>query len=462
MIFGPTFAEMLHPWTMAAETRALAQRMRTEDPLHPINLFNITWRAADEQIHHVVLPPALTGVACPIAVIYGKEFPSGSHKVGAAYSVLLEKELYGEVDPAKHTLVWPSTGNYGIGGAWVGCRMEFTSLVILPEEMSAERFQQIQNYGAEIIRTPGSESNVKEIYDETWRLRESDPDIRILNQFEVMGNYRFHYHVTGNTIAELAGELAARGIGSGQVAAFVSAMGSAGTIAAGDRLKQIWPEHKIIGLEPIQCPTLFNNGYGAHDIQGIGDKHVTWIHNVLNMDALMCIDDVDCKLALQLFAEDVGCETLVQRYGIAEAEVLALRELFGISGICNIFGAIKTARHFGFGKDDLIVTVATDALDRYHSVMDQLRAQHGPLDEAKAVGRVERLFHGLRDDWVQPGTPQHRQRWHNLKYYTWVEQQGKTVDELDTQRDPAWWLEEQAKVADIDRALLERRSATAD
>ena len=207
---------------------------------------------------------------------------------------------------------------------------------------------------------------------------------------------------------------------------------------------------------------MFNNGYGAHDIQGIGDKHVTWIHNVLNMDALMCIDDVDCKLALQLFAEDVGCETLVQRYGIAEAEVLALRELFGISGICNIFGAIKTARHFGFGKDDLIVTVATDALDRYHSVMDQLRAQHGPLDEAKAVGRVERLFHGLRDDWVQPGTPQHRQRWHNLKYYTWVEQQGKTVDELDTQRDPAWWLEEQAKVADIDRALLERRSATAD
>ena len=459
MIYGPTFAEMLHPWTMPQETRALAQRMRNEDPLHPANLFNISWRGADDQVYHVVLPPALTGVACPIVVIYGRDFPSGSHKVGAAYSVLLEKELFGEVDPAAHTLVWPSTGNYGIGGAWVGCRMEFNSLVILPEEMSAERFQQIQNYGAEIIRTPGSESNVKEIYDETWRLRESDPDIRILNQFEVMGNYRFHYHVTGNTIAELAGELAARGIGSGHVSAFVSAMGSAGTIAAGDRLKQIWPEHKIVGLEPIQCPTLYNNGYGAHDIQGIGDKHVTWIHNVLNMDALMCIDDMDCKLALQLFAEDASCETLVRRYGLAEEDVEKIRDLFGISGMCNIFGAIKTARHYGLGADDLIVTVATDALDRYHSVMAHIRASHGALDEAGAVGRVERLFHGLRADWVLPGTPMNRQRWHNLKYYTWVEQQGKSVAELDAQREPAWWRREQERVEEIDRALNEKRAS---
>ena len=460
MIYGPTFAEMLHPWTMPQETRILAQRIRNEDPLHPVNLFNISWRGADDQVYHVLLPPALTGVACPIVVIYGRDFPSGSHKVGAAYSVLLEKELFGEVDPAVHTLVWPSTGNYGIGGAWVGCRMEFNSLVILPEEMSAERFQQIQNYGAEIIRTPGSESNVKEIYDETWRLRESDQDIRILNQFEVMGNYRFHYHVTGNTIAELAGELATRGIGSGHVSAFVSAMGSAGTIAAGDRLKQIWPEHKIVGLEPIQCPTLYNNGYGAHDIQGIGDKHVTWIHNVLNMDALMCIDDMDCKLALQLFAEDVGCETLVGRYGLAEEEVAKMHDLFGISGMCNIFGAIKTARYYDLGADDLIVTVATDALDRYHSVIAQIRASHGALDEARAVGRVERLFHGLRDDWVLPGTPMNRQRWHNLKYYTWVEQQGKSVAELDAQRDPAWWRSEQERVAEIDHTLNEKRASS--
>ncbi|MBZ0297423.1 MAG: pyridoxal-phosphate dependent enzyme, partial [Anaerolineae bacterium] len=282
---------MLHPHKIDPAIRERALKARVNDPLDPINLFNITWRNSENEIYYLVLPRELTGVDTNIVVIYGREYPSGSHKVGAAYSVLLEKELFGEVDPAVNTLVWPSTGNYGIGGAWVGGRMGCKSLVVLPQGMSRERFELIESYGAHVIKTVGSESNVKEIYDETHRLRASDPNIRILNQFEVMGNYRFHYHVTGNTVVELADVLASQGIGKGKISAFVSAMGSAGTIAAGDRLKQVWPDHKIVGLEPTQCPTLFKNGYGAHDIQGIGDKHVTWIHNVNNMDALMCIDD---------------------------------------------------------------------------------------------------------------------------------------------------------------------------
>lgn len=454
MITGPTFEEMLHPQTIAPDIREKALTARTADPLDPINLFNITWRDANNEVYHVVLPKQLTGVDANIVVIYGKEFPSGSHKVGAAYSVLLEKELFGEVDPDKHVLVWPSTGNYGIGGAWVGCRMGCESLVVLPAGMSQERFDRIHNYGAEIIRTPGSESNVKEIYDETHRLRASDPNIRILNQFEVMGNYRFHYYVTGNTLVELAGELAEKGIGSGKISAYVSAMGSAGTIAAGDRLKQVWPDHKIVGLEPIQCPTLYNNGYGVHDIQGIGDKHVTWIHNVLNMDALMCIDDIECKKGLQIFAEEAGRETLVKRYGIEAAVVEQLAPLFGISGICNILGAIKTAKYYHMTKDDVIVAVATDSMDRYPSVMEQMAQTYGRLDEAETVGRVESIFKGMRTDWIMPGTPDARERWHNLKYYTWVEQQGKSVEELDAQRDPAWWIEHQQKVSEIDTRLL--------
>ncbi|HVO43918.1 MAG TPA: pyridoxal-phosphate dependent enzyme, partial [Aggregatilineales bacterium] len=385
-----------------------------------------------------------------------KEFPSGSHKVGAAYSVLLEKELFGEVDSAKHTLVWPSTGNYGIGGAWVGGRMGSKSLVVLPEGMSRERFERIRRYGAEVIKTVGSESNVKEIYDKTKELA-ADPNIRVLNQFEVMGNYRFHYHVTGNTLVELAGELKGGGIGRGAINAFCSAMGSAGTIAAGDRLKQAFPGHLIIGLEPVQCPTLYNNGYGVHDIQGIGDKHVTWIHNVNNMDALMCIDDMECKKGLQLLSEAVGCRTLVDRYGIDSATATKLSTLFGISGICNILGAIKTARYFGLGQGDVVATIATDSLDRYYSVMEDMAERYGRLDEAAAVGRVEGVFHGVRTDWVQPGTRENRARWHNLKYYTWVEQQGKTVEELDAQRDPEWWLQHQARVAEIDARLLAAR-----
>src|SRR5690349_4858697 len=253
-ILGPTFDEMLHPQTIDSATRARALAAQRADPLDPVNLYNINWRGPNNEIKYELLPPELTGVAAPIVVLYGRDFPTGAHKVGAAYSVLAEALLFGEVDIDQHMVVWPSTGNYGIGGAWVGGRVGAKSIVVLPEGMSRERFERIEAYGARVIKTPGVESNVKEIYDKTWELRR-DPQIRILNQFEVMGNYRFHYHVTGNTIVELAEELKRQGVGDGSVAAFCSAMGSAGTIAAGDRLKQVWPDLRIVGLEPVQCPT---------------------------------------------------------------------------------------------------------------------------------------------------------------------------------------------------------------
>jgi len=457
VITGPTFEEMLHPDTIAPDVRARALAAKANDPLDPINLFNINWRSADDEIEYVVLPKALTGVDANIVMLYARNFPSGSHKVGAAYSVLLEKVIFGEIDPKVHTLVWPSTGNYGIGGAWVGGRMGVDSIVVLPEGMSRERFEQIESYGARIIRTTGTESNVKEIYDETHRLRASDPNIRILNQFEQMGNYRFHYHVTGNTIIELLDQLQGQGIGNGKAAAFVWAMGSGGTNAAADRLKQVYPDCKHVALEPIQCPTLFKNGYGAHEIQGIGDKHVTWIHHTRNVDALMCIDDMSCLRGLQLLSEPIGRETLVKRYDADEALVERLGSLFGISSICHILGAIKTAKYYGYGADDVIVTAATDSLDRYHSEMDKLRGREGALDEARAVGHIEGIFHAQKTDWVQDGTQLNHERWHNLKYYTWVEQQGKTVEELDAQRDPAWWEAHQTRVAEIDERLKEVR-----
>lgn len=454
-ILGPTFEEMLHPEKIKPDMRKRALDMMTRDPLDPINLFNITWRDASNKIYYFVMPKQLTGVDANIVVLYGKEFPTGSHKVGAAYSVLVEKELFGEVDPRVHTLVWPSTGNYGIGGAWVGCRMGFDSIVVLPEGMSAERFKQIESYGARIIKTPGSESNVKEIYDETHRLRQ-DPKVRILNQFEVMGNYRFHHHVTGNTIVELAKELAAQGVGDGSISAYCSAMGSAGTIAAGDRLKQVWSNHKIVGLEPIQCPTLYVNGYGSHDIQGIGDKHVTWIHNVMNMDAIMCLDDVECKKGLQLLTDKTGVDTLVKRFGVPEAAAQKMATIFGISGVCNVLGAIKTAKYYHLGKQDTVVTICTDNIDRYHSVMGEMTRDHGKMDEAEATARAQ-IFIDQKTDWIHEGTQEMRRQWHNLKYYTWVEQQGKTVEELNAQLDPDWWTAHQRMVGEIDAKLTAAR-----
>lgn len=459
VIPGPTFEEMLHPEAAPDHLRKKAMEAREKDPLDPINLFNITWRDPDGGIRHQVVPGELTGVEAPIVVLYARDFPTGSHKVGAAYSVLMEKELFREVDPKRHTLVWPSTGNYGIGGAWVGGRMGCESIVILPARMSQERFQLIEKYGAKVIKTPGSESNVKEIYDKTRELSAQDPDrIRILNQFEVMGNYRFHYYVTGNTIVELAGDLKKRGIGNGRVAAFVSAMGSAGTIAAGDRLKQAFPDHRIIGLEPVQCPTLYYNGFGSHGIQGIGDKHVTWIHHVTNMDALMCVDDQECLEGLQFLTEEPGWEAM-RKVRIPDATIKKLSTIFGISGVCNLLGAIKAARHYGLSSKDLIVTVCTDAIDRYGSVMDQMTSQNGKMEKEEARARLSRIFHHQKTDWIKEGTRENRRQWHNLKYFTWVEQLGKSVEELDAQLSEEWWAAHQAKVVEIDRVLRQSREA---
>lgn len=456
LITGPTFAEMLDPEKIDPEVRAQAQKMMIDDPLDPINLFNITWKDQDNRINYMVLPKELTGVDANIVVLHSIHFPTRSHKVGAAYSVLIEKELFGEVDPTANRLVWPSTGNYGIGGAFVGCRMNFDSIVVLPADMSRERFEYIEKLGAKVIKTPGSESNVKEIYDKTWELRE-DPNVRVLNQFEVMGNYRFHYYVTGGTFIQLAKELEAKGIGKGKISAYCSAMGSGGTIAAGDRMKQVWPDHKIVGLEPIQCPTLFNNGYGAHRIEGIGDKHVTWIHNVFNMDAMMCIDDMSCVRGLALLTDPVGKETLSKRFGVPQDAVEKMSQIFGISGVCNVLGAIKTAKFYNLGKDDIVVTICTDAIDRYYSVMDWLEGEEGKMDETLAAYRVATTFHGQSVDWISEGTRESRERWHNLKYYTWVEQQAKSVEELDATRDQAWWESHQKMVAEIDAKIIEYR-----
>jgi len=456
-IFGPTFEEMLHPNAIDPVVRQQAVNALTESPLDPVNLYNITWRGADDCVKYEVLPTELTGVDAPIVVLYGRDFPTGSHKVGAAYSVLAEALLFDRVGIDRHTVVWPSTGNYGIGGAWVGGRVGARSVVVLPEGMSRERFERIEGYGAQVIKTHGVESNVKEVYDKARELRRN-PDIRVLNQFESMGNYRFHYHVTGNTVAGLAADLKRQGVGDGSIAAFCSAMGSAGTIAAGDRLKQLWPDLRIVGLEPVQCPTLYNNGYGGHDIQGIGDKHVTWIHNVMNMDAIMCLDDVECKKGLQLLTSEAGRETITRRYGVAESKALRLATIFGISGVCNALGAIKTAKHYRFGKRDVIVTICTDAIDRYYSVMKEMADIYGEIDDARATAYVEAIFHGAKTDWIKDETPDTRRQWHNLKYFSWVEQQGKTVEELDAQKDPEWWIGHQRLIPEIDARIRAARA----
>lgn len=452
LVWGPTFAEMRDPSRLPAELRdrALAARAR---PLDPLNLYNLNWKDDAGRVRHTRIPRALSGVDAEIVVLVGRHFPTGSHKVGPAYSILVEEQLAGACVPGQHVVVCPSTGNFGIGGAWVAPRMGYRCLVVLPEDMSRERFEKIHGYGAEVVKTPGSESNVKEIYDKVKELRR-EPRHRVIQQFADFGNYRFHFEVTGNAVLELVADLGRRGVGAGRVDAFVSAMGSAGTIAAGDRIQQAHPGAKIVGLEPVQCPTLYDVGYGAHRIEGIGDKHVTWIHNVLAMDLLLCIDDLQCLLGLQLLEE--GGDLLAAELGL-DAELLASwRGTFGISGVCNVLGAIQTARALRLGRGAVVVTVATDGFDRYPSVLRKLDAERGPMTADEARRRI-RLFTDARPEMLLEGTPTTRQRWHNQKYFTWVEQQGKTVQELEALRTPEFWRRAQLRVAEIDASLRAAR-----
>lgn len=456
-VWGPTFEEMLHPESIKGDIRKKALEAAKNSPLDPINLFNINWTDNKGDFCYMVIPKELTGVDANIIVLYGKDFPTGSHKVGATYSVVLEKQLSGEIHPNEDTLIFPSTGNYGIGGSWTGPRMGYSTKVILPELMSKERFQKISFYGADYIKTTGGESSVKEIYDKCWELKRENPKNKILNQFESFGNYLFHYHVTGNTISEVAKLLHAQGIGNGRVSAFISSMGSSGTIASGDRLKQLYSEAKTIGLEPIKCPTIYNNGYGDHDIQGIGDKHVTWIHNVMNMDAIMCIDDIECKKGLQLLTDEVGKEYFSKELNISIEKVNKLSEILGISGVCNLIGAIKTAKYYELTNKDNIFTICTDTIDRYYSTMEELTQKFGKMNKTEAAVRYNSIFQNVKLDYVEEGTFKNRKRWHNLKYYTWVEQQGKTVEELDAQKSQDYWIEKQSRGEIIDKKLKEVR-----
>ena len=400
----------------------------------PLNLFRITWKNEPKLsgglyggVNFIEFPSSLTGVKARIFGLVGKWFPTGAHKVGASFGCLVPRLVTGQFDPTKDWAVWPSTGNYCRGGAYnsqlLGCR----SIAILPEGMSQERFDWLKTVAGEIIATPGTESNVKEIYDKVRVLRSTRRDVAILNQFEEFGNYLWHYEVTAAAMEEVArAHMGPRD----RVAAAVFSTGSAGTIASGDRLKQLWPAMKIMASEAAQCPTLLRNGWGAHRIEGIGDKHVPWIHNVKNTDLVVDIDDEDSQKVLRLFNEPAGREYL-QSAGVPE-ETLDSLGLFGISGIANMLCAIKMAKYYELTEHDVVASVMTDSAVMYASRVRELQEEDGEYTREKAAVDFHTHILGEKTDNMLELTYPQRKRVHNLKYYTWVEQQGKTSEELQS------------------------------
>jgi cysteine synthase len=448
LIPGPTYNEMLHPEKLPAQFRAGA-RDASRNELDPLNLFNITWRGPDRRVRHILLPSALTGVAANIIVMVGRCFPSGSHKVGPAYSTLMEGELAGEITPGENTIVGPSTGNFGIGTAYIARLKGYRSVVIMPEHMSAERYERIRKYGGELDLTPGSESDVILVLERTEEYRK-DPRNKVLAQFELLPNYRFHRYVTGRSALE-----AAAMHGNGRVAAFVSAPGSAGTIAAGDEIKSRFAESVVCALEPAECSTLFNDGRGTHRIEGIGDKMVTLIHNVLTTDYVMLIHDDDCVAGLELVERRQPL--LEGLLGMPEGALGYLGGVFGVSGICNVLGAIRLARHLNLGPKENVVTIATDGIDRYPSVLESFVERCGPLEEDAVERWFEQIFRAEAQ--ILDVRPQdQKERLFRAKEEVWTKFH-YTPEYLNRMKSQGFWDAEYDKIGDIDAALQQSRTA---
>ncbi len=441
----PTISELADPASLPGDTWA---KLATVDPdaADPHNLYRVHWHNAEDRRsfaevpEHMVLSPELTGVDAKIIVALGNRFPMiRAHKVLAAYGCLVPRLVTGQFDPGRHRAVWPSTGNYCRGGVAISRILGCRSVAVLPEGMSRERFEWLERWvtdRSDIVRTPGTESNVKEIYDACHELAK-DPDNVILNQFSEFGNYTIHRAVTGPALERVFN--AVKGEGDLRARAFVSASGSSGTLAAGDYLKQRL-ESAVCVVEALECPTLLYNGYGEHNIQGIGDKHVPFIHNVLNTDFAIGVSDEACDALNVLFNTTVGRSFLVAHKGFSQQAASGLANL-GLSSIANVLAAIKVAKYLGLDANDAVLTVATDGAELYETELDAARQEtfadsFGELDAAEVFGHYLR---GVATDHLLELDQRDRERIFNLGYFTWVEQQGISVSDFAARRHPAFW-----------------------
>ena len=451
---GPTYAEMRDPTLLPANLLADAAAARTADELAPINLFNINWKMGGSEVERIILPKELTGVQANIIVLSGRNFPSGSMKVGPAYTTLAEAEALNGLRPGDRRIIGPSTGNFGIGTAYVSALKGYQAIVVMPDTMSQERYERIRKYGGALDLTPGTESDVILTLERTHNEYVSKPELYfVLAQFELMPNYRFHRYVTGD-----AAERAAADVGNGQVAAFVSAPGSAGTLAAGDHLKSVYPDAKTVALEPRQCATLFNGGQGQHRIEGIGDKMVTLIHNVYNTDLLMLINDEEAVQGMEVMQS--GTDALVERLGVGQAEAEALHGKFGPSCICNIIGAIKTAKVLELGPQDNVVTIATDSYDRYPSVSSELYQRHGGRPDVDTLEMwAKAVFLGASlGETIDVNRQGEHARLQKMKQDLWT-RFGYSGEEIERMASQVYWDEEFGRIEEIDPAIAEIRGS---
>jgi len=456
-IIIPTFAQMKNPDLIPDSVKEELKKIGLWD-ITSRNLFRITWKNEPVAkgggyggVNFVELPSSLTGVDARIIALVGKWFPTGAHKVGATFGCLVPPLVTGQFDPTYHQAVWPSTGNYCRGGAYDASLLACESIAILPEGMSRERFEWLEKVAGEVIATPGSESNVKEIYDKVWELRGERDNVFVFNQFDEFGNYLWHYEITGHAMEEVLQQAMGP---NDEYRGLCLTTGSAGTLGCGDYLKQLFPGSKNVAGEALQCPTLLENGYGAHRIEGIGDKHVPWIHNAKNTDMIMAIDDNAVVNLARLFNEPAGHKYLVEK-GVPQ-ELVGQLDLLGFSSIANTIMAIKMAKYYEMDESDIVLTVWTDSMELYESRLKEMHDEAGEYTEMDAGRTHARYLEGITPNFLQELTHEDQRRVHNLKYFTWVEQQGKTYEEIQSQwYDKDYWTNFQEQIPEIDELITE-------
>jgi cysteine synthase len=440
----PTFAQLADPSTIPASITAGVHK----DAPDARNLFRVHWyndmdgNRVDVP-NYVVLPQALTGVESPIVVAFGDRFPMiTAHKVLAAFSCFVPRVITGQFDPTRHRAVWPSTGNYARGGIAISRILGSRGVAVLPAGMSQERFDWLDKWvadPADIVRTPGTESNVKEIYDACNEMAK-DSENFILNQFCEFGNHVGHYAVTGTALAHIYEHFRENSDNKNlRLAAFTSATGSAGTIAAGDKLKDVYGT-KVVAVEALECPTMLENGFGEHNIQGIGDKHVPLIQNVMNTDVVVAVTDRATDELDVMFNTPAGKEYMATRLGLS-ADLIDALEHFGFSAICNVIAAIKTAKLLNYGPDDVLITIATDGgalypSERVKTLARRFNNDFTAVDAAEVFGEH---MGAIGTDSMIDCTERDRNRIFNLGYYTWVEQQGTPLDVFEARRSQSFW-----------------------
>jgi cysteine synthase len=462
-IILPTYEQMRNPDLIPEAIKEKLKNIGLWD-LDSRNLFRITWKNEPVTfggrfggVNYMEIPKEITGVKARIIMLIGKYFPTGAHKVGATFGPLVEKLITGRFDPTTQKALWPSTGNYCRGGAYDSYLLGCHSIAVLPEGMSQERFDWLHKVGAEVIATHGTESNVKEIYDKVKELQaERGDEIVNLNQFEEIGNALWHYAVTGPAMEDVFRQTASE---KSRFSGVFLTQGSAGTLGCTDYLRKLYPLMKVGAGEALQCPTLLLNGYGEHRIEGIGDKHVPWIHNIRNMDMVAAIDDNPNIRLMRLFNEEAGRNFLKKDAGVAP-EIVDNLHLMGISCIANLMGAIKMAKYYEMNENDMVFTVATDSMEMYGSRLREEREKNGVFTDRDAAVSFEADLMKLGTDNMLEMNYYQKRRMHNLKYFTWVEQQGKTVEELNAQwYDDNYWQSRYDMVNDWDekiRAFNER------